>query len=68
MPSVPVLKPREVTAILTAFVEFEGEPVRVSADGWFLAGFRGDAPPKEELVVVFPDGRRERRILAGGMA
>ena len=45
-------------------VEFEGEPVRVSADGWFLAGFGRDAPPEAELVVVFPDGRRERQVLA----
>ena len=44
-------------------VEFEGEPVRVSADGWFLAGFGRDAPPEAELVVVFPDGRRERQVL-----
>ena len=45
-------------------VEFEGEPVRVSEGGWFLAGFGRDAPPEAELVVVLPDGRRERRILA----
>ena len=45
-------------------VEFEGEAVRVSKDGWFLVGFGRDAPPKAELVVVFPDGRRERQELA----
>ena len=44
-------------------VEFEGDAVRVSKDGWFLIGFGRDAPPKAELVVVFPDGRRERREL-----
>ena len=44
-------------------VEFEGEPVRVSEGGWFLAGFGRDAPPEAELVVVFPDGRREQQIL-----
>ena len=44
-------------------VEFEGEAVRVSKDGWFLVGFGRDAPPKAELVVVFPDGRRERQEL-----
>ena len=45
-------------------VEFEGEPVRVSEGGWFLAGFGRDAPPEAELVVVLPDGRRERQVLA----
>ena len=44
-------------------VEFEGEAVRVSKDGWFLVGFGRDAPPKAELVAVFPDGRRERQEL-----
>ena len=44
-------------------VEYEGEAVRVSADGWFLVGFGRDASPEAELVVVHPDGRRERRVL-----
>ena len=44
-------------------VRYEGEAVRVSGDGWFLIGFGRDAPPDAELVVVFPDGRRERRVL-----
>ena len=44
-------------------VRYEGEAVRVSRDGWFLIGFGRDAPPDAELVVVFPDGRRERRVL-----
>ena len=44
-------------------VELGGVPVRVSRDGWFLIGFGRDAPPEAELAVVFPDGRRERRIL-----
>ena len=47
-----------------SIVEFEGEPVRVSEGGWFLAGFGRDAPPEAELVVVLPDGRHERQILA----
>ena len=47
-----------------ATVELEGDPLRVSEGGWFLAGFGRDAPPEAELVVVFPDGRRERRTLA----
>ena len=45
-------------------VEYEGDAVRVSRDGWFLVGFGRDAPPEAELVVVYPDGRRERRALA----
>ena len=44
-------------------VEFEGDPVRVSQDGWFLVGFGRDAPPEAKLVIVLPDGRRESRIL-----
>ena len=45
-------------------VQFEGEPVRVSKDGWFLIGFGRDAPPKAVLSVMFPDGRRQRYGLA----
>lgn len=45
-------------------VEFEGVPVRVSEDGWFLVGFGRDAPPRAMLTVAYPDGRRERRVLA----
>ncbi len=44
-------------------VEYEGEAVRVSGDGWFLIGFGRDASPEAELVVSHPDGRRERRVL-----
>ena len=44
-------------------VEYEGNPVRVSEDGWFLVGFGRDAPPRAELVVRFRDGRRERQII-----
>ena len=44
-------------------VEYEGDPVRVSQDGWFLVGFGRDAPPEAKLVVVLPDGRRESRVL-----
>ena len=44
-------------------VEFEGDAVRVSKDGWFLIGFGRDAAQKAELAVVFPDGRRERQEL-----
>ena len=46
-----------------AAVEFEGVPVRVSTDGWFLVGFGRDAPPEAKLEVVLPDGRRERMAL-----
>ena len=45
-------------------VEFEGEPVRVSEDGWFLVGFGRDAAPEAEVAVSYPDGRRERLVLA----
>ena len=44
-------------------VEYEGDAVRLSHDGWFLVGFGRDAPPEAELVVVFPDGRSERQVL-----
>ena len=44
-------------------VAYEGDAVRVAKDGWFLVGFGRDAPPEAELVVVFPDGRRERQVL-----
>ena len=44
-------------------VEYAGDAVRVSKDGWFLVGFGRDARPEAELVVVFPDGRRERQVL-----
>ena len=45
-------------------VEFDGAPVRVSEDGWFLIGFGRDAPPEATLEVSYPDGRRERQVLA----
>jgi len=44
-------------------VEYEGEAVRVSADGWFLVGFGRDAPPEAEFAVTYPNGRRERQLL-----
>ena len=45
-------------------VEFEGTPVRVSEEGWFLVGFSRDAAPEAEVVVTGPDGGRERLVLA----
>ena len=45
-------------------VAFEGVPVRVSADGWFLIGFGRDAASEAELAVRHPDGRDERMVLA----
>ena len=45
-------------------VEFEGTPVRVSEDGWFLVGFGRDAAPEAEITVTGPDGGRERLVLA----
>lgn len=47
-----------------ASVEFEGVPVRVAEDGWFLVGFGRDEPSDAELLVTHPDGRRERLTLA----
>ena len=44
-------------------VEFNGAPVRVSEDGWFLIGFGRDAPPEAALDVTWPDGRGERKVL-----
>ena len=43
---------------------FDGVPVRVSEDGWFLVGFARDEPPETRLEVAFPDGRCERLVLA----
>ena len=45
-------------------VEFEGAPVRVSENGWFLVGFERDAPPEATLTVIWPGGRREEQVLA----
>ena len=47
-----------------SMVEFEGIPVRVSRDGRFLVGLGRDAPSDAKLAVSYPDGRRERRMLA----
>ena len=44
-------------------VEFEGTPVRVSEEGWFLVGFGRDAAPEAEVVVTGPDGGRERLVI-----
>lgn len=46
-----------------AKVVFEGRPVRVSEEGLFLIGFGRDAPPQARLLITFPDGNRERRVL-----
>ena len=45
-------------------VEFQGTPVRVSEDGWFLVGFGRDAAPEAKVVVTGPDGGRERLVVA----
>jgi len=45
-------------------VEFDGAPVRVSPDGWFLIGFGRDAPPEAVLEVKWPDGRQERHAIS----
>ncbi|HEX6978259.1 MAG TPA: M23 family metallopeptidase [Alphaproteobacteria bacterium] len=46
-----------------ARVTFEGRPMRVAPDGTFLIGFGRDAAPEARLVVEYPDGRREERVL-----
>ncbi|MEN8132238.1 MAG: M23 family metallopeptidase [Pseudomonadota bacterium] len=46
-----------------ARIEFEGRAVRVSDRGLFLLGFGRDAPKRQELTVILPDGRRHQRIL-----
>lgn len=45
-------------------VEFQGERVRVSREGWFLIGFARDAPAKVVLFVASPTGFRQHYDLA----
>lgn len=42
----------------------DGRPVRVGADGVFLLGFGRDAPPRAELAIVYPGGKRATMALA----
>ncbi len=48
---------------MQATIVFDGRPVRVSDDGIFLIGFGRDAPTQSRLLVTFPDGSREWRVL-----
>jgi murein DD-endopeptidase MepM/ murein hydrolase activator NlpD len=43
---------------------FEGRPMRVSADGRFPIAFGREAGPRATLDVIWPDGRKETRVLA----
>lgn len=45
-------------------IRADGRPVRVSETGVFLLGFDRDAPSETMLVAEFPDGSRERRVIA----
>ncbi len=46
-----------------ARVQIDGEPVRVSAQGFFLVGFGRDEKPTAVLEVTYADGEREFREL-----
>ncbi|BAO45123.1 M23 family metallopeptidase [Thiolapillus brandeum] len=46
-----------------ARVQQDGEKVPVSPEGDFLIGFTRDAPPQSTLVIHYPDGRDEKRVL-----
>ena len=44
-------------------MELNGQPVPVGPDGAFVFGFSRDAPLSGRWTVLFPDGRREERVL-----
>ena len=45
-------------------VQFDGERIRVSPRGDFLLGFSRDADRESVLEIRYPDGTRERKVLA----
>jgi len=45
-------------------VVFDGQPVRVSPEGYFLIGFTRDAPPTASLKLQYPDGGTRTETLA----
>jgi murein DD-endopeptidase MepM/ murein hydrolase activator NlpD len=45
-------------------VEIDGKAVRVSREGIFLLGFDRDHGPQSRVVVTYPDGGREQRLLS----
>ncbi len=47
-----------------AVVTYADRAVRVAADGTFVIGFHRDEPETVALQVAFPDGTRDRRVLA----
>lgn len=48
----------------TAALTFDGQPVAMTADGWFLIAFDRDAAPEARLVATIADGVRIERVLA----
>lgn len=46
-----------------AQVTLDGEALRVSAEGAFVAGFGRDAAPEAALAIAYPDGGVEHRTL-----
>lgn len=46
-----------------ARVEFDGQAVRVSPEGYFVIGFGRDHGPSSELRIIHPDGPVEQRTL-----
>ena len=53
-----------VRAAPGAQATFEGRAIRVSPDGRFPIGFGREAGPRATLDIVWPDGRKETRVLA----
>jgi murein DD-endopeptidase MepM/ murein hydrolase activator NlpD len=53
-----------VRAAPGAQATFEGRALRVSADGRFPIAFGREAGPRATLDIVWPDGRKETRVLA----
>ena len=48
----------------SAEVRFDGEGVRVAADGRFVIGFGRDAPAQSVLTVALRGGKRQRRVVS----
>ncbi len=44
-------------------LRLDGRTVKVSPDGRFVIGFGRDARPRHQLVIRYPDGRDEKRML-----
>ena len=48
----------------TAALTLDGQPVAMTADGWFLIAFDRDAAPEARLIAMVADGVRIERVLA----